>query len=532
MDAPVGNGSADLSLATTSSWIHQGEILTVPFTVTTSGATGALTVHASGLPAGVTAEDVTVAAGGGDGALKLIAVSAAAVGARADVSVEVHADGDLADAATLTLKTAGAAGDPDTTFGSDGARALTVRDPAGTAPGLAFPTDIAVYPADLGDHAGEVVVAGTVYDAAGTDTSRRPFVARFKTDGSLDTSFGETTANGRRGYYIINDREMVSTRIAIDSMGRIVVGAGSHNRTGPDQAIALYRLTTTGEPDASFTSYYGKPAPAAGYAGELEDLALLPLDKILVSTSWNRPSGGMNAVVSVFSSDGTLDRAFNGSGSVILPPARASESMTQLFQIAVDAQGRYVGVGRVCDGGWNPPASNCVALVARLTAAGAMDASFGSGAAGAKTGFQEIAAGGIFYGMALTAAGDVVASGANEAVTRATIARVKAADGALDPSFASTGALTVDLGRGSYAPSVMLDQAGRLVLIGRSDGVLARLRFDASGRRDAGYGPATVAAVGGGVGALAGDDQLVAAIAVYRQGTSGPTDVVVRRFWP
>src|SRR5262245_51342445 len=223
-DAPMGNGSAELSLGTTSSWIHQGESLTVPFTVTATGATGALVVHASCLPAGVTAADVNVAAGGGEGTLTLIAAGGAAPGAKADVSVEVHAGTEVADVASLTLETAGAAGDPDTTWGTDGARALTVRDPAGTAPGNAVPTDIAVYPATLADHAGEVVVGGLVYDAAGTDTARRPFVARFKPDGSLDTSFGETTSSGRRGYYIFNDREMTGCRIAIDSMGRIVVG--------------------------------------------------------------------------------------------------------------------------------------------------------------------------------------------------------------------------------------------------------------------------------------------------------------------
>src|SRR5215467_7735914 len=73
--------SGMLALAETSAWVPQNSSHSIAFTITRGdGATGTLTVRTTGLPAGVAAPDVTIAASDSSGSIALSASAAATLG--------------------------------------------------------------------------------------------------------------------------------------------------------------------------------------------------------------------------------------------------------------------------------------------------------------------------------------------------------------------------------------------------------------------------------------------------------------------
>jgi hypothetical protein len=185
-------------------------------------------------------------------------------------------------------------------------------------------------------------------------------------------------------------------------------------------------------------------------------------------------------------------------------------------------------------------------MVGRFTAAGDYDTTFGDVKGSARSGVSELGFGGTlgtatnferFNATALDSAGNVIAVGNTNDYAQASVARFKGSDGTPDTTFATTGGVAIDLGGSSQSlNSVLIDSSGRIVAAGTSsDGTLLvqRVRFDATGNRDASFGKTAFRAPGYSVyGALTADDQLVVANTVYRSGTTGPVDLVVSRFWP
>ena len=116
------------------------------------------------------------------------------------------------------------AGTLDTLFGTDG----KVTTPIGAG------TDVAYAVAIQSD--GKIVVAGSSYNGTNDDFA----LARYNTNGSLDTSLDTSFGTDGKVTTAIGAGSDVAYAVAIQSDGKIVVAGSSYNGTNNDFALARY----------------------------------------------------------------------------------------------------------------------------------------------------------------------------------------------------------------------------------------------------------------------------------------------------
>ena len=287
----------------------------------------------------------------------------------------------------------------DSTFGGVG----FVQTHAGDVTRLTVVNDATLQPD------GKVVVAGQSYT---NSTAPSDFlVARFNTDGSLDTSFGDVDPfNGvlRRGY-------------------------------------SITAITT--EADA------------------VNALALQPDGKIITVGT----AGAVDTVVVVrYNSDGTLDVGFGSGGKAMLKFGRVAGVPNR--DVALQSDGKIVIAGTSVAGGSVTGGFS----VARLLPNGSLDCAFGSGGlVVAKPGASSVGASlAIQRVPAVTGEERIIVVGWSKASSNAnddwTLMRFKS-DGTPDPSFGSAGIVkTQFFGFGDSAKRVLIDSANRIVAAGNT----------------------------------------------------------------
>jgi uncharacterized delta-60 repeat protein len=173
---------------------------------------------------------------------------------------------------------------------------------------------------------GKIVVAGNT-NIGGRDTIA---VARYNTDGSLDSSFDSdgkvTTTIGEADY---------ATSVVVQSDGKIVVAGSS--ATGGNSDFALIRYNSDGSLDSSFD-------PAITPIGSSSDfgnsVAIQSDGKIVVAGSSNNGSDNEFAVAR-YNTDGSLDSSFDSDGKV----TTAIGSGDFAFSAAIQSDGKIVVVG-------------------------------------------------------------------------------------------------------------------------------------------------------------------------------------------
>ena len=271
---------------------------------------------------------------------------------------------------------------------------------------------------------------GTIIAAAGKT------VFRYLPDGTLDTSFGEG------GKLTVDDPEGLPFSphdLAVDGQGRIVLG------------------------------------------GAVE----LP-DEILVNYLGSTIHGPLAAVIR-YSADGTLDTSFGEKGGYVLselnqPPLNPyyGKAATSAEQVIADSAGNVTLIGGL--GGYTTGIRSeyrmTPRLVARLTAGGHLDTSFGDGGVIGKTGLDGMSAIAP-YGDELLLSGWRM-TGTREPWSEA-LTRLNS-DGSIDRSFGHDGR-SADL----FAPplaDLAVDRFGRTVVLG-GRGVL---RLTRRGTRDRHFG--------------------------------------------
>jgi uncharacterized delta-60 repeat protein len=204
-------------------------------------------------------------------------------------------------------------------------------------------------PTALADAGDRVVVVGAV--------GEEMFVARFKGDGTVDSSFG---AGGLAMLAIDGWLHAEANAVAVQPDGKIVVvgtsrrpasGSPPTRRCDPCSEAVAVRFTADGALDPAFGSggvarlapLGGGPLEAAG-----DDVALLPGGKILVAAE---PLGGRDTTFALarFNADGTLDPAFGDDGLVTTDTCPGSEAQKRRARCLPSAR---VGlrVGRLADG--------------------------------------------------------------------------------------------------------------------------------------------------------------------------------------
>ncbi|MEM6796960.1 MAG: hypothetical protein AAF725_23500, partial [Acidobacteriota bacterium] len=225
---------------------------------------------------------------------------------------------------------------------------------------------------------GKVVIAGST----NAEGSKDMLAMRFHANGTVDWSF-----NGGLGHLIVpfdtnGPAPDSAYDVALQSDGKIVL-AGSATHSQLDTDFAAVRLLPSGDLDPSFGGGGQVTIPVdLGTSGTWTDdahaLAVQSDGKIvLAGESTDSFSSSRMSFVRLLPT-GTLDNSFGTYG-------KRSVSFTSGFDrasgLAIDSSGRLVAGGFA--GGGLPAGADFAAL--RLTAAGGLDSSYGSGSSGKAT---------------------------------------------------------------------------------------------------------------------------------------------------
>ncbi|MFJ8018064.1 calcium-binding protein [Streptomyces sp. NPDC096339] len=366
----------------------------------------------------------------------------------------------------------------DTTFGSNGTGKVTTGFGNGTGDA---DIDVAL------QHDGKIVAAGQSDDDFA--------VARYNTDGTLDTTFG-ANANGRVvtdfGGGISSDW---GRAVLVQADDKIIVAGRSGS--GGFYDFALVRYNANGTPDTTFgTNGNGKVLTdfAGGAVDVVLDLAQQPDGKI-VAAGQGGPLNNPYIAVARYDSDGTLDGTFGANGRATTDVSSGND---EAMSVAVQSDGKIVTAG-------DSRASNNLSdfTLVRYAADGTPDATFGNSGNGLVTTDFNNGNSDFAGGVALQADGKIVTAGYSLLQNDSDFALARYnANGSLDTTFGpdGNGKVLTELGFFSDgAFNIALQPDGKAIAVGSAndDYALARYLGDQSGPTGpdlsvAKSGPATV----------------------------------------
>jgi uncharacterized delta-60 repeat protein len=305
--------------------------------------------------------------------------------------------------------------------------------------------------------------------------------ANAQLSGELDLTFssdGIATCDFPSNY---DDRGLC---MLVQPDGKILMGGGSHQGTGVKFALA--RFMPDGSLDASFGNG-GRVATQVGSPPNLDEafyaLALQPDGKI-VAAGRSYAGNGYLAAVLRYNANGTLDNTFSSDGK-------------QLDNLGAGNDDAYYGVavqpdGSIVVGGVAKASAEYDAVVARYTAAGALDATFsGDGYSILDIGMVDNRA----NALVLQPDGKIVIAGqtGNAAVDSDFLLARFTTTGTLDTGFGTNGTVISAFSTGTdWAYALTRQPDGKLIAGGLvTNGAAANIglaRYDADGELDATFG--------------------------------------------
>jgi|GEM_PF-1439456 len=381
--------------------------------------------------------------------------------------------------ATISMGSVGGpAGSLDLDFSGDG---WATSGWAGSATTQEIGHDVAI------DASGRAVIVGEYSSATGLNF----FVARYNTDGTLDTTFSAGDADGINGVKIIDfGGSDVAFGVAIDPEDGTIVVAGSSNQIVTDDVF--------------------------GEDFEQNDVAIARL----------LPSGA-------------LDTTFNGTGKLVWDLAfLASHSLDAVEDVAIQSDNSIVVVGSVTD---IKVVGTMDWYVSRVTSAGVKDTNFGTD--GVRTldflgDSFESAVGVAVQGDDKIVVGGIVQFSNSDCLFA--VARLSP-NGADDTTFSGDGRNSVSVPDGD-ARDIALQADGKVVVAGSmfDGGVkIALARFKADGDLDTDFGTGGIAKLGKSGATLVGADVVVepgtgnlVVAATATQGSPQADTFAVARFLP
>lgn len=436
-----------------------------------NGFAGPVQLSLSGLPAGVSAAPVTVAAGAPFAEFTIAAQAAAAHTLPTTVQLTASAAfGARTAVATgpLTLTVRGVPGAVDTSFGG-GAQVTQVATSEDYAHAVAVQAD------------GKVLTAGTTAISAGTVVA----LTRHGRDGGLDPAFG----NGGKVVTQVGARGDSARAIAVQADGKIVV-AGWTDATGVDANFLVLRYRADGTLDPAFADggRFILPIGAGNGTDRAFAVAIQDDGKIVVggTTLTSTSITGQDFALIRLNTDGTLDNGF-GQGGKVVTPMTANSGGDIVYALAlpvIDGQQRILAVGG--EGDFH---------AARYLPNGSLDASFGSGGKVVGLFGRNI---GAARSVALLPGGRMVLAGG---IYNDFAAAQLTAAGALDASFGQGGLVTVPVNPTNWdnATAVVRQADGKLLLGGwsyrdnSSAGDFVAVRLLPGGALDALFGEGGIA---------------------------------------
>ncbi len=318
------------------------------------------------------------------------ALAAQADGALVAVGTSRQVTGDDTLDYVALARVNGTTGALDASFGTGG-RISFLPGTGATDGGGGVGRAVAIQPLDQ-----KILVAGTWQpDPDGTS---QVFVARFDTAGALDDTFG---TDGVALLTPVGVTDPAANALGLRSDGSIIIaGDGTANDAGVG---FIAGLDSSGNPIPGFTDTV-VPNPLAPPDGEnfsFNALAILAGDAILAG------GGGGDFTLAAFTSSGVLDSGFGTNGIVTLNYF-TFDTATGPFPTDDEITGLVVlGDGRILIAG-SAVAGGTRGILGRLTAAGALDTTFGSG------GYAPLAveaSNGVPTGLGSRPSGDIVLSG-------------------------------------------------------------------------------------------------------------------------
>lgn len=353
-------------------------------------------------------------------------------------------------------------GSLDTTFGSGG-RVVVPFDMGGNKADTARAIAI--------DHSGRILIAGVVQTTA---TNSDFGIVRLTASGQIDTTFG---FNGRAvvpfesGGYKADG----ATALAVDALNRPVMAGWTQVDYVGDYDFAVARLTTAGQVDNTF-GYRGRRVVGFNYGILKQDIAnAMALDAagriVVAGTVSTTPGGNFDwGVIRLTSNGASLDQTFGFHGSQVIAFDMGGYKADRANALTIDSRGRILIAGSV-DMNYS---TNTDFGIARLTANGLLDNSFGY--RGRRVVGFDRAVGGAdaAFGIKVDSAGRIVVAGYVQEVGAGNydmgVLRLTADGGALDTTFGSNGRQVVafDLGgdKRDLPYGLAIDPWGRIVIAG------------------------------------------------------------------
>jgi uncharacterized delta-60 repeat protein len=461
-------GLFTLTLSADQLVLLQGATGNVQATVTRSaGFNDAVTVALSGLPEGVSAAPVIIAAGATTVDLVLSAQPTAPHSLPTVATASGQANGKSASK-PLTVTVRGLPGVVDTSFA--GGAIVTPVDI-----GEDYVNAVAVQ-AD-----GKVLVAGS----SGTVTGTKLSLLRYLRDGALDTTFGTNgkvlVALGANG----NDR---ANAIAVQDDGKIVV-AGSSQPGASGLDFAVLRFNTDGTPDAGFGNGGKVFADFGSDTDRAWALLLMPDQSIVVGgeTNTGNTAGGVDFALARFSASGAPVAGFGTQGKVITPlkSAAGTDIVRALALQTVDGEARILAVGGEGD-----------FLAARYTDAGALDGTFATN--GKVVGLFSASIGAAHAVTVLPGGEAVLAGHIGHDFAAVQLTATGQLDNRFGPAHDGRFVLPVSASNWDEATAVVRQADGKLILSGwvysgaSSAGDFGALRLQADGQLDSSFGNAGI----------------------------------------
>lgn len=242
------------------------------------------------------------------------------------------------------------AGMPDGSFSVDGLANYSF-DIGADPDAVDSANDAAVLPWGPGSD-WRLVVVGQVERAFGGDIDFGILLLRPNGDRETSANGGERIIAFDRG----GDLADRATAVAVDSLGRIVVGGTVDVGTG-DSDWGFVRFLPNLDLDPTFGINGGLVQGVTG-AAELRDLAVQPDGKIVAVGKHDL--GDDETLVVRLNVDGSLDTSFGTNGVTLLDFDFGSSRDDSAWGVAIGSQGRIVVTGDALEAG-NVDASVCIA---------------------------------------------------------------------------------------------------------------------------------------------------------------------------
>ena len=295
---------------------------------------------------------------------------------------------------------------------------------------------------------GKIIVVGQ--SSSSTQTIA---VARYNTDGSLDTSFdtdGKVTTDfgvdATYGYDIAIQQ----------SDGKIIVAGHIEDYTNNIMDIALVRYNTDGSLDTTFDTD-GKLTTSYGTNNDYGRCVAIQNDGKIVVGGYTDDYSIGDILLVRYNTDGSLDTSFDTDGFVTTD---FGVYYDYAYDIAIQSDGQIVIAGQAAT------ALGDNFALARYNPDGSLDTSFdGDGKVSTDFGISYQYA----YALAIQSDGKIIAAGeSQDSYSAFAISRYNS-DGSLDTSFDTDGKVTTSFGTNdAYCRSVAIQSDGKIVAAGYS----------------------------------------------------------------